>query len=296
MKTLNILTSRNVKLLASLFVGSLMSFNAFASTNEVAIDENIAAVNNFNPDRQYTIRNVGNDQLASTAFNSRFIFSSLVYANNPVIGEGQGFQVRTAPTRPQRILDFQKWRFVNLGNNIVQIINIRSGRAVDVANANATPTQQSINAIDRGQQWRVSRVGRGVSFRNVLTNRVLSASGNDLVQANASRFNRNQQWNVSITESSAPAELDAVVLNLSFSPNPANNVLNVVVDSPVNDANAFIQIRQRGFQNIRNFPINLRRGRNELTIDVSYLPVEFHTIALNTQGAVRKAFTFAVAR
>ncbi|WP_010521467.1 RICIN domain-containing protein [Aquimarina agarivorans] len=138
--------SKNLKLglLQFLFISIAFGFNANSQ-------------NRININSQFNLSNVANGELVSLEFTSRGSFgccgTQTVFM--PIIADGGRLEAETATdirTNSTILRDFQKWKFVSLGNNIYQIINVRLGRAIDVQNNNALPSQQQPNRSDIGQR------------------------------------------------------------------------------------------------------------------------------------------------
>ncbi len=239
----------------------------------------------FNENQQYNIVNNANGEFASLEFTSRessFGCCSITTVFTPSISNGDLFEVETAVrnrfSRPT-IENFQKWKFVTISNGVVQVINVRNGRAIDVANSNATPTQQNPNASDRGQQWRVQNSGNLLRFVSVLSGKALSFDRNGtLVQRIVRNGNRRQLWSLRAAEFSEVGDPNEIIQSIIIAPNPASTTTTLFINSNVDDPNATYQINERGFIRLGRIPINIKRGENVIEVDVTGVNPGFHRI------------------
>ncbi|KAA1245314.1 RICIN domain-containing protein [Aquimarina sp. RZ0] len=277
-----------------------LSFYAFFF---LVFTASFSSVAQFNPNEQFTFENLSNRQRASIEFTSRLSIGccggQVVYDFD--IQNGVRFEAETALAEffsRETLTDFQKWRFINLDNGIVQIVNVRSGRAIDVANANAIPNQQDINASDRGQQWRVAQLGgNNVRFVSVLTGKALSINRDAIiVQRNVRRNNRAQMWRMESVEVSPLGDPDAVDPNLTIAPNPAINNTTLFIDSPSDDPNAFYVIRERGFIEVVRRNISLIKGSNEVQVDLSSVNEGLSVVIIFIDGEQRLAKNLIINR
>ncbi len=236
-----------------------------------------SSIAQFNQNDQFIMESSSTNQRASIEFTARISIGCCGGQSNYTfsIQNGVRFEAETAMTEflsRVDLVDFQKWRFINLGNNIVQIVNVRSSRAIDVSSANAVPTQQDINASDRGQQWRAVRLnGNNYRFVSVLTGKAISVNSSNgrLVQRNVRNRNRAQMWRLTSVARSPLGDPDEVFQNLTIAPNPASDQTTLIIDSNFDDPNAVYEVKERGFIDKIRKTISLKRGRNEIPIDIS---------------------------
>ncbi|WP_010521820.1 RICIN domain-containing protein [Aquimarina agarivorans] len=251
---------------------------------------------------QFSINNVGTNQLASIEFERfvNFFSSAAEFAFRPAFAVNDGFKVDTAVSdSDQSTRDFQKWQFIPLGNGVYQIVNVRSSKAVNFANASSAPTQQLVNRNDQGQQFRALRVNSNIyRFQNVLTGRFLAASNTALILQTNQANNTAQQWRINNV---APSTFgDPTEVNESFivAPLPANNVTTLFFNSNRAIPNGSYRILERGFipTNVSG-RFNIKRGENSIEIDVSAIPVGFHRVdIIDGNGRRVRSANLAIAR
>ncbi len=282
--------SKKVKLslLVSFVLTAVFSFNMYSQ-----LQANL----------QYNLINAANNQFASLEFSSRessFGCCGVRTIFTPIIEDGGRLEAETA-TRNRfsapTLEDFQKWKFVSLGNNIYQIINVRSGRAVDVQNNNALPLQQQPNRSDVGQQWRVIFLPNNQArFVSVLSGKAISFNRNGiLVQREVRNGNRRQLWTIRTVEPSPVGDPTDIQESLIIAPNPASTSTTLFISSNVDDPNAYYEILVAGASRGR-VSINLKRGLNEIPVDVSGINARINRIDIFIQGRRRYVRSLVVIR
>ncbi len=219
-----------VVLMAALFV-SLTPF-AQAGTNSSG-NEIKGSQDPFNRQKEYAIINRADESILSLPFTFGYFVYSVVFTPNKA--EGSTFTLSTEFPLLKRN-NFRNWKFVDLGGDVVQIVNIESGNAIDVANATAVPVQAKANSSDKGQQWKVVDSGSFKSFVSVLTGKALAKNGEKLVQRIVRSNNAAQQWKVmDETDPLAP---------IIIAPNPVSTTANIFLTLGITSNNVEVRIEE----------------------------------------------------
>ncbi|WP_010521466.1 hypothetical protein [Aquimarina agarivorans] len=125
-------------------------------------------------------------------------------------------------------------------------------------------------------------------FVSVLSGKALSFDNNGiLVQREVRNRNRRQLWTIRSVEPSPVGDPTEIQENLIIAPNPASSSTTLFISSNVDDPNATYQINERGFIRLGRVPINIKRGQNEIRIDVSRVNTGVHRIDIFINGRRR---------
>lgn len=252
--------------------------------------------------RQFSISNVGSGQLASIEFERfvNFFSSAAEFAFTPAFDVNDGFKVDTAVSESNRSTrDFQKWQFISLGNNVYQIINVRSSKAIDFNTASTPPTQQLVNRNDQGQQFRALRINSNTyRFQNILTGRFLAANNTELTLQTNQSNNTAQQWRINNVSPSVVGDPTEVTESFIVAPLPANNVTTLFLNINKGIPNGSYRVLERGFiPTNASGRFNIKRGENSIEIDVSAVPVGFHRVdILDGNGRRVRSTNLVIAR
>ncbi|KAA1248086.1 RICIN domain-containing protein [Aquimarina sp. RZ0] len=269
-----------------LFFSASFAMNA----NQVPADNsNDTSLNQIDPNLQFLLRNKTNERkLISLDFTFIYVPYSLVF--NPKVEEGDSILVAELGSSlyNEQIERFEKWRFVNLGNSVYQIINIESAKAIDVENNNATPIQSTPDTADAGQRWEVVTETNGfLRFVNQQTGKALAFEDNKLVQSTINS-NADQQWKIDETireegPGSIP-EINPIELDLVIAPNPVRDFTTAVINSN-QEVTVIIEGRSWGAKLLDKKEVTLAVGENRIQLDMRN---RFNTTRFGFVEVIRK--------
>ncbi len=159
----------------------LLSFTARAETRPLS----------FSPGDNFLIVNNTSNKTLTLEYATKIFFSSYKF----VADEKDGASYIAEGEIGGRIEDFQKWKFVDLCNNTVQIINVKTGKAIDVVGGE--PIQREANSHHIGQHWKVVHVSdEKKQFISLKTGEALSLCQGEVMLSSSRNNIGGQYWKV----------------------------------------------------------------------------------------------------